>query len=181
MSEVVAVGLITGGATFLTALIGLAGLIVVQHFESVRASASARRERLLEARGPLSEFVAATDGYTNGWSVLALMHAAPGFSSNDLVEFVNTDSGKQIARDRQSMIRALADIKTLIDDAELATLVVAFEEKIADMTASIDRIGKEQAGVDRAGAAGRTTGKGENAKRLANAIHARAAAVIQMA
>ncbi|WP_434317420.1 AlbA family DNA-binding domain-containing protein [Leifsonia sp. P73] len=92
--------------------------------------AAVRADRIERARQLVGGAVSAAHRWADSIQILTIMSAGDRWKSGDWMEYVNTDSGRQMAEDMQTMKDSARQLRLLVSDPELlAPLAVAMQEQ----------------------------------------------------
>jgi hypothetical protein len=123
-----------------TALIGgvfaLAGVALGQYFNYQQRRDERKEGRRLEQRDALVELIDAVEHWAPQAEVVSLFMGKAG--ADDLVEFVNTDSGKALSESTRQLKRVLVRCRLIINDEEIRPLVLRVADDICRLPEEIN-------------------------------------------
>ena len=130
---------LTGGLT-IAARLGSTWL--AQRGDDRRAQLAAGRERRSALHGPIVDFATAGRVYLNNIDIVAMMMTKSQDPLTDWIEYTETDSGKQLLRERERLNCALTELRQLLRDEQARKRLDAYDDLQQEL-------GKQHADIQR--------------------------------
>lgn len=125
MSETVLVALLTGVFTLGS---GVVGIVLTHRYTRDQAEAMRRDERRRDARVLIAQFVNAGTQWARSHEVLVPVYFKAGNDQNFWIEWPNTDSGRMLRENAQTIERTAGELRLIVSDpALLKTIATALE------------------------------------------------------